>query len=59
VELDGYSSAANELFPLLSRDDRFRKVEFASPIVRQGDNLERFQIRAEFTPVPGPEGRAR
>jgi len=25
-------------------------VEFASPITRQPDNLERFRIRAEFVP---------
>jgi hypothetical protein len=27
-------------------------VEFASPITRQADNIERFQIRAEFAPAP-------
>jgi Tfp pilus assembly protein PilN len=52
VEIDGISPSANEIFPLLSRDGQFRKVEFASPITRQADNLERFQIRAEFAPVP-------
>jgi general secretion pathway protein L len=52
VELEGFSPSANEIFPLLSRDGQFRKVEFASPITRQADNLERFQIRAEFTPSP-------
>jgi Tfp pilus assembly protein PilN len=59
VELDGLSPSANEIFPLLSRDGQFRKVEFASPITRQADNLERFQIRAEFVPVlpPKPGGR--
>jgi Tfp pilus assembly protein PilN len=60
VELDGFSPSANDLFPILSQDGRFRKVEFASPITRQPDNLERFQIRAEYTgaaPKPGkPEG---
>jgi Tfp pilus assembly protein PilN len=55
VELDGLSPSANEIFPLLSRDGQFRKVEFASPITRQADNLERFQIRAEFVPVPPPK----
>ncbi len=48
VEMDGFSPSANEIFPLLSQDGLFRKVEFASPITRQADNLERFQIRAEF-----------
>ncbi|MBI5576773.1 MAG: PilN domain-containing protein [Deltaproteobacteria bacterium] len=52
VELDGLSPSANEIFPALARDGQFRKVEFASPITRQADNLERFQIRAEFSPVP-------
>ncbi len=48
VEMDGMSPSASEIFPLLTKDGRFRGVEFASPITRQGaDNLERFQIRAE------------
>jgi general secretion pathway protein L len=55
VELEGFSPSANEIFPLLSRDGQFRKVEFASPITRQADNLERFQIRAEFIPSPPPK----
>jgi len=50
VEMDGLSPAASEIFPLLSRDGIFRKVEFASPITRQPDNIERFQIRAEYAP---------
>ena len=58
VEIDGLSAAASEIFPLLTRDGRFRGVEFASPITRQGDSLERFQIRAEFVPSPaGAEPR--
>jgi hypothetical protein len=57
VEMDGFSPSANELFPLLSQDGRFRKVEFASPITRQPDNLERFQIRAEYWGgAPKPAG---
>jgi Tfp pilus assembly protein PilN len=52
VEMDGLSPSANEIFPLLSRDGQFRKVEFASPITRQADNLERFQIRSEFSHAP-------
>jgi Tfp pilus assembly protein PilN len=55
VEIDGLSPSANEIFPLLSRDGQFRNVEFASPITRQADNLERFQIRAEFVPVAAPK----
>jgi hypothetical protein len=52
VEIDGLSASANEIFPLLSREGQFRNVEFASPITRQADNLERFQIRAEYVPIP-------
>jgi hypothetical protein len=52
VEMDGLSPSASEVFPLLSRDGQFRKVEFASPITRQPDNMERFQIRAEYVPNP-------
>lgn len=51
VEMDGLSPSANEIFPVLTRDGRFRGVAFASPITRQADNLERFRIRAEFVPV--------
>lgn len=54
VEIDGLSPSASEIFPLLTRDGQFRKVEFASPITRQPDNLERFQIRAEFVSNPPP-----
>lgn len=60
VEMDGLSPSASEIFPLLTRDGRFRGVEFASPITRQPDNLERFRIRTEFVPpgqAPGEEGR--
>jgi len=59
LEIDGLSPAANEIFPLLSRDGRFRKVEFASPITRQADNIERFQIRAEYSPSAEKKGGAR
>ncbi len=52
VEIDGLSPSASEIFPLLTRDGRFRGVAFASPVTRQADNLERFRIQAEF--VPGP-----
>lgn len=60
VEIDGFSPAASDIFPLLTRDGRFRGVEFAAPVIRQGDNQERFQIRAEYVPAaqprPGPGG---
>jgi Tfp pilus assembly protein PilN len=60
IEMDGLSPSANEIFPLLSRDGQFRKVEFASPITRQADNLERFQIRAELAHASrGKEGEGK
>lgn len=58
VEIDGFSPSASEIFPLLTQDGRFRKVEFASPITRQGDNLERFQIRAEHAGAVPAAGEA-
>jgi hypothetical protein len=58
VELDGLSSSAAEIFPALTRDGRFRSVEFAAPITRQADNIERFKIRGEYVPPPAP-GSAR
>lgn len=58
VEIDGLAPSANEIFPLLTREGRFRAVTFASPITRQADNLERFRIRAEFVPAPRPGAEA-
>ena len=52
VDLEGLSSSAAEIFPALTRDGRFRSVEFAAPITRQADNLERFKIRGEYVPPP-------
>ena len=52
VELDGLSPSAAEIFPALTRDGRFRSVEFAAPITRQADNIERFKIRGEYVPPP-------
>ena len=58
IEMDGLSPSANEIFPLLTRDGRFRGVAFTSPITRQPDNLERFRISAEFVPQPPAEKEA-
>ena len=52
VEIEGLSPSASEIFPALTRDGRFRSVEFGAPITRQADNLERFKIRGEFVPPP-------
>ena len=62
VDIEGLSPSASEIFPALTRDGRFRSVEFGAPITRQADNIERFKIRGEFVPpsaVPAsPPARA-
>jgi len=51
--------SASEIFPALTRDGRFRAVEFGAPITRQADNIERFKIRGEFVaPPPAPASPA-
>jgi Tfp pilus assembly protein PilN len=52
VDIEGLSPSASEIFPALTRDGRFRAVEFGAPITRQADNIERFKIRGEFVPPP-------
>lgn len=52
VDLEGLSPSASEIFPALTRDGRFRSVDFGAPITRQKDNLERFKIRGEYVPPP-------
>jgi len=52
VEIEGISSSASEIFPALTRDGRFKSVEFGAPITRQADNLERFKIRGEYVTPP-------
>ena len=64
VDIEGLSPSASEIFPALTRDGRFRSVEFGAPITRQADNIERFKIRGEFVPPPSapatlPAGAAR
>jgi general secretion pathway protein L len=54
VDIEGLSPSASEIFPALTRDGRFRSVEFGAPITRQADNIERFKIRGEFVPPPPP-----
>jgi len=51
VDLEGLSPSASEIVPALTRDGRFRSVEFGAPITRQADNLERFKIRGEYVPA--------
>ncbi len=52
IDIEGLSSSASEIFPALTRDGRFRSVDFGAPITRQADNIERFKIRGEFVPPP-------
>jgi len=52
VDIEGQSTSASEIFPALTRDGRFRSVEFGAPITRQADNFERFKIRGEYVPPP-------
>ena len=52
VDIEGFSPSASEIFPALTRDGRFRSVDFGAPITRQADNIERFKIRGEFVPPP-------
>ena len=52
VDIEGLSPSASEIFPALTRDGRFRSVEFGAPITRQADNIERFKIRGEYVPPP-------
>jgi len=54
VDIEGLSPSASEIFPALTRDGRFRSVEFGAPITRQADNIERFKSRGEFVPPPLP-----
>jgi hypothetical protein len=54
VDIEGLSPSASEIFPALTRDGRFRSMEFGAPITRQADNLERFKIRGEFVPPSPP-----
>ena len=53
VDIEGFSPSANELFPALTRDGRFRSVNFAAPVMRQNENMERFRLRGEYVPPTG------
>jgi len=66
VDMEGLSPSASEIFAVLTRDGRFKSVEFGAPITRQADNIERFKIRGEYVPpaegapppAPAPARRA-
>jgi len=49
LEIDGYSTSATELLPILDASRVFEKVEFSSPTVRDASmNSERFRIRMQI-----------
>ncbi|MCL1926518.1 MAG: PilN domain-containing protein [Syntrophorhabdaceae bacterium] len=54
VDIEGFSPSANDLFPALTRDGRFRSVNFGAPVMRQNENLERFRLRGEYVPLGTP-----
>lgn len=60
VDMEGLSPSASEIFAVLTRDGRFKFVEFGAPITRQADDNERFKIRGEYVPPPaqGPPAAA-
>jgi len=53
VEIEGFSPSANDLFPALTRDGRFRSLNFVAPVMRQNENMERFRLRGEYVPLTG------
>lgn len=63
VEIEGYASSATSLLSLLEESNLFRKVEFASPTVKDTRlNSDRFVIRMEiegFGKQPDANERAR
>ena len=49
VDIEGYAGTATELLPKLEASKYFRKVEFASPIMRDARmNADRFNIKMEI-----------
>lgn len=49
VELEGYASSASEILPRLEQSKYLRKVEFASPTIRdQRMNADRFVMKMEI-----------
>ena len=49
ADLEGYAATATDILPLLEASPYFRKVEFASPTLRDARlNAERFTIRMEL-----------
>jgi Tfp pilus assembly protein PilN len=57
VEITGYAAAATELLPKLEASKYFRKVEFASPTMRDAKmNTDRFNIRMELENAKSSSG---
>jgi general secretion pathway protein L len=49
VEIEGYAASATGVLSILEQSDLFRKVEFASPTMKDGRlNSERFVVRMEL-----------
>lgn len=49
VEIEGYAASATGILSILEQSDLFRKVEFASPTMKDGRlNAERFVVRMEM-----------
>jgi len=56
VDIDGYAGKATELLPKLEASKYFRKVEFASPIMRDARmDTERFNIKMEIEDTKNKE----
>lgn len=57
VDLEGYAASASEVLPKLEESKYLRKVEFASPTMRDlRMNADRFVIKAEIEGVGKKEG---
>jgi Tfp pilus assembly protein PilN len=57
VDIEGYASSASEILPKLEQSPHFKKVEFASPTIRDVRmNADRFVIKMEIEGVGEGEG---
>ena len=57
VDIEGYAGAATELLPKLEASKYFRKVEFASPTIRDPRlNADRFNIKMEIEDTKNSTG---
>jgi Tfp pilus assembly protein PilN len=57
VDIEGYANSATEIISKLEASPHFRKVEFASPTIRDTRlNADRFVIKMELEGIQKPEG---